>query len=194
MAIRTICAFVVVLLGLEANPVFAGLIASAELVATPQGSDFNYNITLQNTGTTTVGTFWMGWVPGQDFMATSPISVTSPTGWTEAVTHGGASDGYAIQWIANSSSLLAAGHSLTFSFVSADTPASVGGSSVFYPGTPTTTSFVYSGAPFSDGGYQFVGSVTTASVPEPSSLFLLGCVVAVAMGVGYMRRKRPLVV
>ena len=40
------------------------------------------------------------------------------------------------------------GSSLNFGFTSADTPASVNGDSVFYPGTPVGTSFVYSGGPF----------------------------------------------
>jgi hypothetical protein len=112
------------------------------------------------------------------------------------VTHGGSSDGYAIQWTASTMSAdLPAANSLSFSFLSADAPASLEGSSAFYPGTPTTTSFVYSQGPFSDGGYEFAASVSVASVPEPSSLFLVGSVLAVALGLGYIwRRKRQLVV
>jgi hypothetical protein len=59
-------------------------------------TDFHYDITVANTGTTTIGTFWFSWVPGQDFMPVTPISVVSPAGWNEIVTHGGAFDGLAI--------------------------------------------------------------------------------------------------
>jgi hypothetical protein len=195
MAIRSICAFVVASLILEANPAFAGLVASADLVATPQGSDFNYNITLQNTGTTTVGTFWMAWVPaGYDFLATRPLSVTAPVGWYGYVTNNGPGDGFGVEFYSYSPAYyLAAGHSLSsFAFESADTPASIAGTSAFYPGSPTATSVVYSGGPFSDAGYQFVASVTTASVPEPSSLFLVA-IVAAALGFGCTRRRRLLI-
>jgi PEP-CTERM motif len=194
MAIRSICAFLVALLGLQADPVFAGIVATSEVVGTPQGSDFNYTVTLNNTGTTSIGTLWFGWVPsGNNFLATQPLTVNAPVGWYGYVTNNGAGDGFGIEWYAYSSIYnLAPGHSLsTFSFESADTPASLEGSSVFYPGTPTATSVVYSGTPFSGSESQFVASVT-ASVPEPSSLALVGSVVAAALAFGYMRRKRPL--
>ena len=65
----------------------------------------------------------------------------------------GSGDGYAIQFISNGSAdNVQPGSSLNFRFTSADTPASVNGDSVFYPGTPVGTSFVYPQGPFSDGG------------------------------------------
>jgi len=120
-------------------------------------SHWQYTITLDDTGSTTIGTFWFAWVPGKDFLATPPGSITAPAGWTDTITHGGSSDGYAIRWVASSpSSYIQPGGSLTgFSFVSSDSPSSVFGDSVFYPGTPVTTSFIYSGSPFSDGGFDF---------------------------------------
>ena len=48
------------------------------------------------------------------------------------------------------------GSSLDFNFTSADTPASVNGNSVFYPGTPVGTSFVYSEGPEQGIADEFV--------------------------------------
>jgi hypothetical protein len=192
MALRFICASVVALLGLEAAPVFAGIVASMDIVATPDGSNYDYNITLQNTGTTTIGTFWFAWIPGQNYLATPPVSVSSPTGWSEQVTNDRPTDGYGIEWTANSSaSDLAAGNSLSFKFTSADTPAEVAGDSIYYPGVPVTTSFVYVQGS-SGSHYEFTGPV--AAVPEPSSLVLVAAVAAVGLGFAYMRRRHPLVV
>jgi hypothetical protein len=131
--------------------------ASATITATQLApAEWQYSITLDDTGSTTVGTFWFSWVPGEDFMGTQPTNITSPSGWQEVVTHGGSNDGYAIQWKASSSSAdLQSGGTLSgFSFVSSDAPAAVFGNSVFYPTTPVLTAFVYSGAPFSDAGFQ----------------------------------------
>ena len=133
-------------------------------------ADFDYTILLKNTGTTTIGTFWFSWIPGQDYMATAPISTSPPANWAANITHGGTNDGFAIQWVANSAAAdLAAGSSLTFSFESAVTPGQMAGNSPFFPTAPVETSFIYSGAPFSDNGFEF----TVVSVPEPSSVALL---------------------
>lgn len=155
--------------------------ATATISNTPAGGgDFNYTLTLNNTGTTTIGTFWFSWVPGQDYMNSAPITTSPPTGWLANITHGGTTDGYAIQWVAGSSaSDLAAGSSLTFSFESAVTPAEIAGNSPFFAHPPEGTAFIYSGAPFSDGGVEFV----VVSVPEPSSVALL---LAGALGISFM--------
>src|SRR5579871_5258960 len=86
---------------------------------------YQYDLTLNNVGTTTIGTFWFGWVPGDNFMPVSPTNVTSPAGWGDVITNGGPSNGFAIQWTANSTaSDLAAGNSLSgFIFDSTLTPA-----------------------------------------------------------------------
>jgi hypothetical protein len=136
--------------------------ATATVTATQLGQDsYQYSVTLTDTGTTPLGTLWFAWVPGQDFLDTSPTSVSSPSGWTDQITNFGTTDGYAIQWhvVATGTGEVAAGASLSgFSFTSADTPAQVSGDSSFHPGTPVLTSFVYSGQPFSDAGYQLVAT------------------------------------
>ena len=148
------------------------------------GGEFDYSITLKDTGAGNLGTFWYSWVPGKDFMPVSPTNIVAPTGWTDTVTNGGASDGYAIQFV-SSSAPLTAGATDTFTFESTATPAQIAGNSPFYPTTPVDTAFVYSGGPFSDAGLDF----QVASAPEPSStaLFFLGALV-VAYGIRHRRK------
>jgi hypothetical protein len=72
-----------------------------------------YDLTLNNTGTTTIGTFWFSWIPGDNFMPVSPTSIDSPAGWQQMITNGGPSGGFAIQWTADTpANDLAAGSSL----------------------------------------------------------------------------------
>jgi hypothetical protein len=158
--------------GLLAGSASAGtLTASGTWTGAPDGADFRYSITLTNSGSSTdnLGTFWFGWQPGGDYLSSSPISETSPSGWTANVTHFGSSDGYGIQWVAGSGSSLAPGNSLTFGFVSTLTPAELAGFSPIDPTKHETASYVYQGAPFASDGSPLVVS---QAVPEPSSLVL----------------------
>jgi Hint domain len=120
-------------------------------------AEWQYSVTLHDTGSTTVGTFWFAWVPGQDFLDTRPSSVTDPAGWQDLITHGGSNDGYAIQWtVSPGSPDLQSGDALSgFSFTSSDAPSAVFGDSDFHSGTPVLTSFVYAGAPETDPGFKF---------------------------------------
>ena len=154
---------------LEGRALMATINASGVISSTAAGADFNYTIALTNASSSNsgIGTFWYAWVPGEDFLATSPISVSPPAGWTDNITNMGPGDGFAIQFLANSpANDVQPGSSLNFSFTSADSPASVNGNSVFFPGTPVNTSFVYPQGPFSDAGHQFV--VTPAQSPTPT--------------------------
>jgi hypothetical protein len=148
------------------------------------GGEFDYTVTVDNTSTGPLGTFWYSWVPGEDFLATSPTDVVSPANFTDNITHGGSTDGYAIQWIA--STPLAGGATEKFSFESTETPTALAGDSPFYTTTPQDTAFAYSGAPFSDAGDEFI--VKTAVVaPEPSTVAEL---FAGGLGLLYLARRR----
>jgi Bacterial Ig-like domain (group 3) len=175
--------------GLESRTLLSGTPAATaqlQLVSTtgPAGNPtFTYDITVHNTGSTTVGTFWFAWVPGEDFLPSVPLSATSPTGWgneagtssTPAFTgSGNNTDGTAIQWVAQTAGgLIQPGQSLSgFEFTSHDTLAELDGDSPTHAGTPALTSFVYSGIPFSDAGQQFV--VSEASTATTASMTSLG--------------------
>jgi hypothetical protein len=151
---------------------------------------FQYDLTLQNTGTTNIGTFWFSWIPGAGFMPATPSSVLSPAGWSDLITNGGGS----IQWTTGSP--LAAGGSLTsFQFDSTVTPANMAG--VFPgPGLGTgdaiTTSFIYIGAPFGDPGAQIVATPAAVGVtPEPGTMSL-AAIAIVFLGISGIFRKRTI--
>jgi hypothetical protein len=166
--------------------------ADATITATPDGSNFDYTITLTNTsgpGNDGIATLWFSWVPGQDFMPSRPLSVTLPSGWKDVITHGNGNDGFAIQFdVITTADILAPGGSLTFGFTSADSPAALMGNSPSHPDHPVLTSFVYSQGPLRGDGEQFTAAF--ASVPEPSSLWLGTCAVAGSLAAWRLRGKR----
>ena len=157
-------------LALASMPASATLIGSASFVSSQlDATHFHYELTLDDTGTTNAGTLWFAWLPGGDFMPAAPTNVLSPANWTETVTHGGAGDGYAIRWVAQTGAAITPGNSLSgFAFDSTVTPAEMDSASPFFNNPPVTTSTIYSAGPFSDAGFALVA--TDATVPEPSTL------------------------
>jgi hypothetical protein len=187
--------------GLIASPVFAGTIsASADISSVADGANFDYTITLTNTSSGAsadpIATFWFSWVPGANFMNTAPISETTPSTWTDVVTNGGASDGFAIQFDSKTAADdLAPGSSATFSFVSATTPAELAGTSPFHTGEQELTAFVYSGGPLVGDGAELLVTMSSSvsSVPEPSSLVLGLFGVGTAFGYARFRKRKATV-
>lgn len=107
---------------------------SGTITTVSTGAQNTYAMTFKDASDATqpIGTVWFAWVPGEDFLPTAPLSESSPAGWNvNAVTHGGATDGYAIQWVASSAaSDIPIGGSLSgFGFTTADSPASIKGNS-----------------------------------------------------------------
>jgi len=163
-------------------------------IASQQSSpgSYHYDITLNDTGSTSVGTFWFAWIayPQEDLLPDSPTTVSSPPGWSYSITHVynyygyGPPDGYGIEWTSYAAPAMS-GQSLTgFGFDSPDSPAQIAANSPYYSNTPANESVVYSGGPFSDGGFQL--AATSAPVPEPSAAIAILIPVAPWL----IRRKR----
>ena len=134
--------------------------ASAQIAANSTGpTTYQYTITLNDNGTTPIGTFWFAWnaSPDENFLPVQPTQIGSPQGWQAIVTHGSAADGYGIQWAATSAaSDLTPGASIsTFTFSSTVPPITMLSKSQVDPTFATTASFIYSGTPFSDAGFNF---------------------------------------
>ena len=110
---------------------------------------YQYNLSLTNTGTAAIQTFWFAWddVPDTNFMTVSPTSISGPSNWFGIITHNtvGPADGYGIQFYTPISPFdLTGGNTLTgFSFQSTETPAQMFAASPFEPAFQTLSSFVY---------------------------------------------------
>ena len=153
---------------------------------------YQYDLTLNNTGTTPIGTFWFSWVPGDNFMSVSPTNIADPSGWGDIITTGGPSNGSAILWTANTTANeLAAGNSLSgFNFDSTLTPTQLMGMASGTP-VPITTTFVYIGQPFGDAGLQIVATpATIAATPEPGTIMITALAFGLIAFANYLLRKR----
>lgn len=161
--------FTAILMPRGAAAAVGGIHASAQINAVFTNSIYRYTITLNNTGAAgdaSINTFWYAWVDDPaNYLPSSPTNIMSPGAWSASVTHGGAGDGYAIQWTHMVGVAIAPGKHAEFSFDLTNAPAEVTGNSVFYTNTPVGTSVVYSGGPFVGASLQFVVGNSTNLVP-----------------------------
>lgn len=133
----------------------AALSAASTITAVAlDASTYRYSVTLDNTGNTTIGSFWFAWIPGANFMPDSPTNIQPPAGWSSIITHENINDGYGILWTAPAP-ISPASPVLTFQFDSTTTPAEMAGIAAGHPGVPVLRSFVYIGAPFDDAGFVY---------------------------------------
>jgi len=155
------------LVALASSTAEAALSASATITRQQLGpTSYQYSLTLTDTGTTPIGTFWFGWIPAYDLLPSAPTSISSPTGWTGT----NAPDVFGVasaRWV-NTTSPLQTGQTLSgFTFTTPDSNITTGTSSFF--GLPIDQSYVYIGAPEADPGF----ALTPTVVPEPVSFSLL---------------------
>lgn len=134
---------------------------------------YTYNLVFSDSSsaTSSIGSIWYAWVPGQFFLPGTPTTATAPTGWTESIVAN------SIQFSATSSIYdIAPGQSLSgFSYQASFSPSTLAGTS------NSGESDAYAGGIESDGGKIF-----TVTVPEPSSLALFSMS---ALGLAVFRRR-----
>jgi hypothetical protein len=165
-ALAITAAFVVSALSTQAQS------ATATISGVQSGSDYNYTITLQNTGTTQLDAFFYGWPGfGPDSLAAQHVNVGNSTGWNNVVTNNGPF--YGIVFAGSSGNALAAGNSATFTFTSSEAPTDITTS-------PQGLSVAYVGQLFYPPGSPGVStpafSPTLVVVPESTSTtFLAAC-------------------
>lgn len=157
--------------------------ASGFISWTPNGANYDYDIQLNNIGTTGIQTLWYAWIPGQSYMPAPPVSTLAPTGWTQNLITHGATDGWGIRW-QTTTTPLAAGNSLSgFKFTSSLDPLTLAGNSPFHANPPVGTTFVYTGTTISTpDGFQFV--INPSPVPEPASI------AGVLAGLAFVAKRR----
>ena len=133
------------------------------------GGNFDYTVTLDNTGTEAIQSFWMGWIPGA-FDVASPSDVGNSLGWTSTV------DGNSVQYGGTAGTALAAGQSGTFTFDSTTTPteiedltAKAGESTVYGVNDPNQFDLSLAGESANTETFD----LQIQAVPEPSSFTFL---------------------
>ena len=128
-------------------------------IVTPVGPNFQYSITVDNVGTTTIGGLWIAWAPGFFYLPHAPTASSAPAGWQASPF------GDSIQYAASSSaSYVQPGGTLSgFTFTVPDAPSVIFGPSS--AGPAVLTSFAYDSSAIdpglSDPGVKFV--VTSAA-------------------------------
>ena len=145
--------------------------ATATISGVEVGSDWDYTISLQNTGNVALEGFWYAWTQAGNNLTSDISDPGSSLGWTDTDKEGLTS----ISWQGGSGDALGIGQSATFTFESAEDPIEIttspSGESVAYEGT---IDFSQGSA----GDSSPVFSPTLVATPEPSSVALaaIGCV------------------
>lgn len=166
------------LAGLGSARVWAQDVPSGTVGGFGSGPLYTYDLTFSDgaSADSPIGSVWYGWVfPVYNYLPGTPTTATAPTGWTAQISNN------SIEFYANSPfNYIQPGGSLSgFSYTATFMPSTLASDSL------AAYSYAYSGGIESDAGVFF--SVTTVSVPEPSTaaLFAMG-----ALGLGLARWRR----
>ena len=143
--------------------------ATATITETGEvGSDFEYSLALDNTGTDPINAFWYGWTVGSFNLPSAPLMPAGPAGWSATVS------GDSIQYQNPSGSAIAPGSIGLFTFESTSTLSQL--TTGMHSGDPTGESVAYSGTTVQfNQGVAGVSSVpfVPMAVPEPSTVALM---------------------
>jgi hypothetical protein len=149
--------------------------ATATISAVAAGTSYDYTITLQNTGTNALNSFWYGWTTSGNNLPSDPSNAANSLGW------GNDLDGNSIKWVNSSGTALAPGASATFTFVSSSAPSAITKS-------PSGESVAYVGAiDFTEGkaGDSTAAFSPTLAVPPPAVPTATATISGFAAGISY---------
>jgi hypothetical protein len=151
------------------------------------GSEYEYELALDNTGSNPINALWYGWTPGRFDLPSVPTSITGPSGW------GASTVSDSVQFANNSGSAIAPGAIGMFAFESTSSPTAL--TSGTTDGDPTGESVAYGTVASMNEGQESVAGVasgpftpTLATVPEPSTLVLM--VTGLAGTSAWLTRRR----
>ena len=137
---------------------------SASISGTAASGGWNYTISLENTGSTNLNSFWYGWIQGGNDLPSNPSGAANSLGWANNL------DANSIQWVNGTGTALAPLQTATFTFFSTDSPTAITTS-------PSGESVVYAhGIDFSQGSpgdSSGIFSPALVNTPEPTTTALL---------------------
>ncbi len=136
------------------------------------GSEYEYDLALDNTGSNPINALWYGWTIGKFNLPSVPTMISGPSGW------GASTISDSVQFANNSGSAIAPGAIGIFAFESTTSPTAL--TSGTTDGDPTGESVAYATVASMQAGQQNVAGVasapftpTLATVPEPSAVGLM---------------------
>jgi hypothetical protein len=143
----------------------ADVLVSATLTDVAAGAGvFDYTMTLNNIGTESIESLWIGWIPGVFDIAT-PSNPGNNLGWSSGV-----ADGASLQYRGSVGTLLASGLSGMFTFDSTSTPAQfmsdAAGDSTVYGPNAVNGQLSFTLSPPDTETFN----ATVVAVPEPTTM------------------------